>query len=97
MDNETSIDPSNLSREFVVEVLRYLVAHPKAKDTIRGIEKWWLSDSVTLEAKQKLEESLEFLVLKGWLIGRSSTRSGKIYWLNEKELPAIKEFLGGYP
>lgn len=31
-----------VSREFVFEILRYQVGHPKAKDTIDGVEKWWL-------------------------------------------------------
>jgi hypothetical protein len=93
MDNEQRNDAESLSREFVTEILRYLVAHPKAKDTIRGIEQWWLSQSVSLEAKRKLEESLEFLVSKHWLIERSSPQSPTIYSLNELELDQIRKFL----
>src|SRR5512138_629300 len=93
MDNEKRTDSDNLSREFVTEILRYLVAHPKAKDTVRGIEQWWLSQSVSPEAKRKLEESLEFLVNKGWLIERSSPQSPTIYSLNEAALDQVKEFL----
>ena len=93
MDNEKRTDASNLSRELVAEILRYLVVHPKAKDTIRGIEQWWLSQSVNVEAKRKLEESLEFLVAKGWLIERSSPQSPTIYSLNEAELDQVKKFL----
>ena len=93
MDNEKRTDTGSLSREFVPEILRYLVAHPKAKDTIRGIEQWWLSKSVSLEAKRKLEESLDLLVSNGWLIERCSPQSETIYSLNESKLDEIKQFL----
>ena len=79
--------------EFIVEILRYVVGHPKAKDTIEGIEKWWLSHSASREGRRRIEESLELLVSKGWLIGRSSPQSETLYSLNEKSLPEIKRFL----
>ena len=41
--------------EFVLQILRYVVAHPTAKDTVRGIEKWWLSKSLSREARKKIE------------------------------------------
>lgn len=91
-------DPGNLRRdEFIVAILRYLVAHPRAKDSIAGIEKWWLSQSLSGEGKRKLEGSLSLLLSKGWLIGRSSPQSETIYSVNEKSLPEIKEFLSGEP
>jgi hypothetical protein len=79
--------------EFVLEILRYVVAHPTAKDTIRGIEKWWLSKSISREARIKMEQHLNLLVAKGWLIGRGSPQSETIYSLNEKGLSEINEFL----
>jgi hypothetical protein len=93
MDNEKRIDTESLQREVVVEILRYLVAHPKAKDTISGIEKWWLSKNVSLEGRSKLHESLELLVLKGWLVSRGSPQSETIYSLNEKKVREIEEFI----
>jgi hypothetical protein len=91
MDNEKTIDTEGSSRELVVEILRYLVAHPKAKDTLNGILTWWLSG---LGAKAKsVEDSLEFLVARGWLSVRSSPQSGRIYSLNEVAIDQVKEFL----
>jgi hypothetical protein len=83
--------------EFIVEILRYVVDHPRAKDTIEGIEKWWLSKSIGQEGKRKIEESLDLLVSKGWLIGRCSPQSKRIYSLNENSLPEIREFLNEGP
>ncbi|HEY6805631.1 MAG TPA: hypothetical protein VI306_18780 [Pyrinomonadaceae bacterium] len=93
MDNEKRTDIDNLSPEFVSEILRYLVAHPKAKDTVRGIERWWLSQNVSVEAKRKLEDSLDFLVAKGWVIARRSAQSPTFYSLNEAALDQIEKFL----
>ena len=94
MRNGKSIDPEELPRdEVIVEILRYVVAHPKAKDTFPGIEKWWLSRSISQEGKSKIEELLNLLVAKGWLIGRRSPQSETIYSLNENELHEIQKFL----
>lgn len=89
MDNEKSIDIDSLVRE----ILRYLVAHPRAKDTISGIEKWWLAKSVSLESRSQLEQGLELLVSKDWLVRRCSPRSETIYSLNENSLTEIQKFL----
>ena len=83
--------------ELIVEVLRYVIAHPRAKDTIKGIEKWWLSKSTSGEGKRKLEETCKLLVTKGWLIARCSPQSETIYSLNENALPEIAAFLTGEP
>lgn len=82
---------------LTVEVLRYLVAHPRAKDTIKGIEKWWLSKSTSGEGKRKLEETCKLLVTKGWLVARCSPQSETIYSLNENALTEIAAFLSEEP
>jgi hypothetical protein len=79
--------------ELIVEILRYVVAHPRAKDTIDGIEKWWLSKSTRREGKRRTEETLNLLATKGWLIARSSPQSDTIYSLNENSLEEIHAFL----
>lgn len=83
--------------ELVLQILRYLAANPTAKDTVRGIEKWWLSKSLSSEARTKMEQHLNLLVAKGWLIGRGSPQSETIYSLNANRLAEINEFLAkGY-
>lgn len=90
----TSIDSEEMPRnEVITEILRYVVAHPRAKDTIKGIEKWWLSENIGREGKRKITEALDLLVAKGWLIARCSPRSETIYSLNESGLLEIKAFL----
>lgn len=95
---EKSIHSEEMPRdEVILEILRYVVAHLTAKDTISGIEKWWLSESTSREGKRKIEESLNLLVAKGWLIRRCSPQSETLYSLNENSLPEINQFLNEGP
>ena len=32
-------------RQAEIEILRYIIAHQDARDTLEGIEKWWLPKS----------------------------------------------------
>ena len=94
MWNEITIDSEELWRgDITIEILRYVIAHPSAKDTINGIEKWWLSKNLGGEGKRKIAESLNLLVVKGWLIARCSPQSETIYSLNENKLLEINAFL----
>ena len=85
--------PDTPRDELTLGILRYLLAHPRAKDTIDGIEKWWLPKSTSPEKKRRIEETLNWLATKGWLIARSSPQSETIYSLNENSLDEIRAFL----
>jgi hypothetical protein len=78
--------------DLIVEILRYVVTHPTAKDTTKGIEKWWLSGAGR-GGKISTEETLRSLVTKGWIIARRSPQSETIYSLNENQLSEIMSFL----
>ena len=91
MEGLNSDDPPR--DDLIVEIMRYLVMHPSAKDTVKGIEKWWLSSRASRGGKLSTEESLNALVAKGWLIARSSPQSEIIYSLNENRLAEIVTFL----
>ena len=94
MWNGITIDSEELWRDDVtIEILRYVITHPSAKDTINGIEKWWLSKNLGGEGKRKIAESLNLLVVKGWLVARCSPQSETIYSLNENSLLEINAFL----
>ena len=91
MDRLSSDEPT--PNRLMVEILRYVVRHPEAKDTLKGIEKWWLSGSKSRGGKLSTEEALNFLVAQGWLNARGSPQSETIYFLNEDRLSEIISFL----
>ena len=89
-----SIDSDELPRsEVIIDILRYLITHPSAKDSINGIEKWWLSKNIGREGKRQITESLNLLVARGWLVARRSPQSETVYSLNKSSLPEIKNYL----
>ena len=81
--------------DLTVQILRYLVRHPTAKDTIKGIEKWWLSGAS--RGGTATEVTLKLLVTKGWLTARYSPQSETLYSLNENYLKEIMAFLDAEP
>jgi hypothetical protein len=93
--------------EIQRRILRYLVEHRFAKDTVEGITEWWLRNLKPRPSLSDVEEALEGLVAKGWLvkIGTSSTqtfdqeklrvteRQQHLFGLKESHLAEIEEFL----
>lgn len=77
------------------EILSYLVEHPDAKDTIEGIMKWWLSKGNTEREKDEIQEAIDFLVAKGWLVMREIADSKKIYGVEMVRMEQIGRFLLG--
>ena len=53
-------------RETAREILRYLVKHPKAKDTLEGIAHWWLEEERS--ERMNVERALSFLVSQGLIL-----------------------------
>lgn len=82
------------SHEKVIrQILPYLIEHPDAKDTTEGILKWWLPEGPVNWGRDKVQEALNVLVLKGWLTERKASSSKKIYGLNKDRLEEAKKFL----
>jgi hypothetical protein len=44
-ENPQGLDLTDLVRRAEADIVRYLLAHEAARDTVEGIEKWWLSPS----------------------------------------------------
>ncbi len=47
------------------EILRYLVEHPEAQDTVEGIADWWLTERRVRQAIADVEAALGRLVDQG--------------------------------
>ena len=89
MKNEGSL---RHRRAVIRAVLRYLITNPEAKDTIKGVRKWWLPEGYREQPQDELEESLRFLVSKNWLTGRVVSQQ-KIYGLNKDSIEQIQHYL----
>ena len=81
-------------REIVMrEILRYLIEHPGAKDTLTGINKWWLVINEGEWGKAVVQEALDLLVERGWLTVRRMFSLRRIYGLDPTRLEEIRAFL----
>ena len=83
-------------QKLIQEILRYLVDHPDAKDTVEGILKWWLPEGQVGRGEEEVQEVLDFLVSKGWLTKREIAPSEKIYGVDKDHLDEIENFLRGF-
>ncbi|NKE72894.1 hypothetical protein [Candidatus Manganitrophus noduliformans] len=82
------------SRQVIIrDLFRYLVANPDAKDTIEGVLQWWLLKGGTALGVREVQEAVDFLVSKEWLIEREATPSKKIYGMNKSRIKEIRAFI----
>ena len=55
----------NSSNQLADDILRYLLGHPEAKDTIEGIADWWLTERRVRQGIAEVEAALRHLVDRG--------------------------------
>ena len=85
---------SPAGRQMVIRhVLHYLIERPDAKDTIRGILRWWLPRSVKIWDEAEVQSALDTLVAKGWVTQRKMSPSQSLYGLNQDGLEDILAYL----
>jgi len=82
-----------VKQECLKQLLRYMVVHPEAMDTIEGIREWWLRDISQTVSEDTLAMAIEELELKGWLIRRDTPASKALYHINPNTLEEIRESL----
>ena len=76
-------------------ILGYLYSHPDAKDTVDGVEKWWLNDmEINMDART-VQGSLDRLVKLGWLVSDQRHGTGVVYGLNRNRRDKLRKFLEG--
>jgi hypothetical protein len=68
--------PSVIIAQLVAEVRRYVLAHPRAADTLNGVTSWWLPPHLAQTAlREDVEEALDQLSALG-LIERRELPDG---------------------
>jgi hypothetical protein len=73
------------------QILRYLVEHPSARDSVEGIHAWWLRPEDDA-MRPEVEEALADLVGRGWLETYGEGTS-QLYGLLVAATPEIREYL----
>ncbi len=84
--------PERERNEFMEEALLYLVDHADAMDTSEGIVQWWLPAGSSY-SQERVQEVLDELVQRNWLVTRGSMEQFRLYGLNKESLPEILKFL----
>ncbi|HXB22295.1 MAG TPA: hypothetical protein VNV88_12980, partial [Candidatus Solibacter sp.] len=84
--------PERERNKFMGEVLLYLLEHTGAMDTSEGIVQWWLPAGSSYSQEQ-VQEVLDELVRRNWLVTRGSMEQFRLYGLNKKSMPEILKFL----
>ncbi|MCP3963681.1 MAG: hypothetical protein GY719_38080 [bacterium] len=52
-------------RKLIATLLRYVMVHPEAKDTVEGIHHWWLPQGGGEFRRDEVEAALDDLVARG--------------------------------
>ena len=86
-------DSPGSGEQTVREILQYLIERPDEKDTSEGISKWWRPEGKPEWRKDEIENALNELVSKKWLIVRDTSPDRKVYGFNKKCIREIREYL----
>jgi hypothetical protein len=70
-------------------ILAYLIEHPDARDTLEGILQWWLLHLTINYQMSKVQEAINELVAKGYLIENVGSDRCKSYQINKNRLEEI--------
>ena len=83
----------NRRQALMGQILQYLTDHQEAKDTVEGILTWWLPSHPIQWEQEQVQEALDTLVAKGWLVKRMLRPSKRLYSVNNKNKKEVKVFL----
>src|SRR6266849_4683273 len=79
LNNSVKASVSNSSDPLADEILRYLLEHPEAQDTIDGIADWWLTERRVRQGIAEVEIALRHLVDRG-LVDVAVREDGKSHY-----------------
>ncbi len=73
-------------------ILGYLCSNPDAKDTVDGIEKWWLRGVKISTNPTTVQDSLDDLVKSGRLTSSECQGTGTVYGLNKHRRGTLQQY-----
>ena len=74
---------------ILVSILRYLLDHPEAADTARGVREWWLAGLAASE--RDVEKALQVLEARRWVRVKRMNDGQALYEANVEFLGAIRK------
>jgi len=75
--------------EITRAILRYMLDHPQACDTVDGIIQWWvIQGSIDLNLESG-REVIHQLIAQHLLIEKTGTDSSKVYCINNAKMKEI--------
>lgn len=83
---------SDAAAQAEIAIVRYLLAHPDARDTLEGIEKWWLPASEDYGA-EAVAAALARLTGRSLVIVWRSATAQPVYGLPSSDGRALREYL----
>jgi hypothetical protein len=94
--HQTSMDENaDLTKpvlEIKRDVMRYLINHPDAKDTVAGILHWWLPGTLRQSRAEDVLVAMKELLETGW-VTRSSFGGTTVYGLDCSRRHEIQRWL----
>ncbi len=84
LNNSVKASASNSSNPLADEILRYLLEHPEAQDTIDGIADWWLTERRVRQGIAEVDAAVRQLVDRG-LVDVDVREDGKRHYRLKSE------------
>ncbi|OGW48099.1 MAG: hypothetical protein A2V62_04735 [Nitrospirae bacterium RBG_19FT_COMBO_58_9] len=81
--------------QAVQAILRHLVEHPEAKDTLEGIVRCWGEPLIRTAPAEVVRKGLDELTHRGWVSVRTVGTGMRLYGLNKDRLDDVKRYLHG--
>ena len=81
--------------EIAQDLLRYLIGHPQAQDTLEGIAEWWIPERRIESRTAKIREVLKELAAAGLILERQGPDSRARYLINSDKQAEILALLSG--
>jgi hypothetical protein len=78
---------------LALTILRYLEKHPDAKDTLEGIEEWWLLREGTKGGLAEVESAVSFLLSKDLLVETRREGLPPYFQLNQNKQSEVSRIL----
>ena len=83
---------SGRKQAIIQLLLRYLIEHLDAKDTLEGILEWWLLKDYARQ-REEVKDALNFLFSREWLTKRETHDYRILYGINQERREEINAFL----